>query len=170
MSDTFFSLYGICFASLLGFLGILMLIGSEKSTRLLYKVLQADKFLAPNVSSTKRQPLQWRMAGLALTALSICFLVVPLYWDVSASANDLPKAVDSPVTGRWLLLGMLVVAFLFGLFLFIRPRGIVQLSKLIMPGRVFPDSGPPSGFVLVRLIGMCFVAFSVYAGLILFKR
>jgi hypothetical protein len=171
MSDKLFLLGWICFAGLLGFFGILMLIGSDGSTRLLYRVLGGNQLLGPNTSRTTRFPLQWRMAGLALTAISVGFIAMPLYWILGASAEaggDI--TVAPPVTGRRILFAMLVVLFLFGFYLFLKPRGIVSLSRFLMPDYVSSRGIPPFGVAVVRFIAMCFIAFALYGGFMLIER
>jgi hypothetical protein len=75
MSDRVFSLGWACFSAVFTFFGVLMLIGSFRSTRLLEKLLGLGR--SPGaLDDQKTSAWEWRLAGLAITALGIYFILV----------------------------------------------------------------------------------------------
>jgi hypothetical protein len=169
MSDKVFLFAWFCFAGLLGFLGVLMLVGSDGSTRLLFKLLGAARF--SKAPLTTRFPWQWRLAGAVLTGLGVYFLFVAISPITIGSPTDENPggAGSSAITGKWILLAMLVAVFLFGFCLLLSPRTIGQFSRFVMPDHFGPDSKPAVGLSVVRVIGGCFVVAAVWGGLILFR-
>jgi len=166
MNDIRFLFAWVCFTGLLGFVGILMLIASGRSMRLLHTVLRMNAFSNPSGSRTAQALVQWRVAGLLTTAVSLCLMFLPFYWRLSSPSKEGGSVALAPhVVGRWILSALLVVIFAFGFYLSLNPHGIVRISRLMMPDRSFPDATRSSDFVVVRFIGICFVGFVVYSGL-----
>jgi len=169
MSDKIFLLGWICFAGFFGFLGILMLIGSSTSTRLLHKILGGTRFWESNSAMNANSRWQWRLAGLGIATLGIYFLSVTVTpFSVSFAHNPVPGE-ESVIVGKWVLLVVLTSIFLFGLCLVLRPRTIVSFTRIVRPNQMILDSATGFGFAALRFIGVCFMA-SAFCGVWLIFR
>jgi hypothetical protein len=80
MSDKLFSLGWACFSVIFTFFGVLMSIGSYRSTRLLEKLL-GGLGRSPGALDNQRMSFgwEWRLAGLAITALGIYFILLAIH-------------------------------------------------------------------------------------------
>lgn len=169
MSGVIFWVLWASVTTLFVFLGILMLIASDRSMTLLYRILNMEKFRESSSSWRNWSRLQWRLAGIVFTTISVYAMVLPLYWAIvpSSSRGTLEIPSEFSGAGKWILPLMLGVLFLSGSYLSIKPHGIVGLTERMMPSRDIPQKGSPSDFAIVRIFGVMLMLIVLFFALIL---
>lgn len=162
MKNILFLAAYFCGSLLLTFVGILMLIATERSMYLLARLTRTSKQFKPGFSWTTASRLDTRIGGLLLAIVGVVLIGLPIYWMLHPRAGGTVQPVTTPASNYPGLVLGLTFLLAVGLSLLIRPQVLMRWFSRAAPYRVFPSEIPPRGLIALRLFGLLFILFSAF--------
>lgn len=156
----------LCYYATFGgliFGGVSMLIGSDASLGLLYRIFRNGEFpkASRNLSWSEWPRLKCRLAGLMLTGVGIYMAVLPIVKFLNPTQKEGLPPGESLVQGKWVLFGLLATLFVLGIYLGFNPR-FIGSARHGRESNASVRGDARHGLLAVRLIGICLAAIAAY--------